>query len=273
MNIRKLRHDETEEARKVFQNSINYGDVHIAAYTKGVIFQGGAMTWVYFDKPSSKWIYIIWWTPKVYTEGAIAENQHRTLIHELVHVWQGQHGTYPTDYWYGSMKNQGWEGFKDIIEKGEYTGWDTHRERTYAFSMNEIGVNNWNDFNYEQQASIIDSWYAQGNWTNHFVDPIYGGNMSTLDPRYPFITLNIRPGSVNARFIPLKPLGQGADKTIKAIQDKLVELGYLDPKHADGYMGKHTRNAVRGFQSRNGLYVDGDIGGPNSQTRRKLGVG
>lgn len=44
------------------------------------------------------------------------------------------------------------------------------------------------------------------------------------------------------------------------------------PKHADGFMGKNTRNAVRGYQKHNGLFVDGNIGGPNSATRIKLGV-
>lgn len=271
MNIRRLRNDEIDEARKVFHNSIVYQDVYIAAYTgDGIIFNGGAMTWVYFDKSKSKWFYILWWSPRVYSEGAISEGQQRTLIHELTHVWQGQHGTYPTDYWYGSMKNQTWEGLKDIIEKKAYEGWDTHRGRTYAFKMDWIGFNNWNDFNYEQQASLVETWYTADFTLNHFNERIPGGNMSTLDIRYPFITLNIRPGSPNAQFIPLQPLGKGADPIIKEIQNKLVELGYLEEIYADGYTGKHTTAAVRAFQANNSLKIDGDLGGPNSNTRRKL---
>lgn len=67
-------------------------------------------------------------------------------------------------------------------------------------------------------------------------------------------------------------LGKGADAKIKAIQDILVQLRYLDPKYANGYMNKQTKDAVTGFQRNNGLKPDGDIGGPNSNTRKKLGV-
>jgi hypothetical protein len=273
MNIRNLRFDEVEEARRIFQNSIDFQKVYIAPYTDdGMIFRGGAMTWVYNDSLSKSWYYIIWWTPKIYTEGAIRENEHRTLIHELVHVWQGQYGTYPTQYWYGAAKSQGWEGLKDITKKRGFTNWNEHRGRAYAYSMNDFGIKNWDDFNYEQQASIVEDWYASGTWTNHFGDPVYGGNMSKSDPRYPFIKLNILPGSINAKYVRQKPLGKGADPIIKAIQDRLVELIYLNPKHADGYLGKNTRDAIRGFQKNNGLKVDGDIGGPNSETRKKLGI-
>lgn len=70
----------------------------------------------------------------------------------------------------------------------------------------------------------------------------------------------------------LPQLGKGADIKIKAIQDVLVQLGYLDPKYANGYMNRQTKDAVIGFQRNNGLKPDGDIGGPNSNTRKKLGV-
>jgi hypothetical protein len=49
MNIRKLRQDEIQEARKVFHNSINYEEVFISPYTDdGVAFRGGAMNWQIF---------------------------------------------------------------------------------------------------------------------------------------------------------------------------------------------------------------------------------
>jgi Putative peptidoglycan binding domain len=273
MNIRKLRQDEIQEARKVFHNSINYEEVYISPYTDdSVAFRGGAMTWVYQDKTSNRWFYVIWWSPRVYTEGAIAEQENRTLIHELTHVWQGQHGSYPTKYWYGAAKSQGFEGLKDIVEKKGFTSWNEHRGRAYAYGMNNIGVNNWNDFNYEQQGSIVEHWYTSGTWTNHFGDPMYGGEMSTLDPRYPFVTINIRAGSIDAKFIPIKPLGRGADGIIMEIENKLVELGYLSSRYADGYKENNMINSVREFQRNNGLKVDGDLGGSNSNTRKKLSL-
>lgn len=268
---RKLWQNEISEARKVFHDSIRYEDVYIAPYyDDGVAFRGGAMTWVYYEKAQGKWIYILWWSPRVYTEGVIKENLHKTFIHELTHVWQGQHGTYPTKYWYGAAKNQFWEGLKDIVKNRGFTTWEEHRGRAYAYSMNNIGVNNWSDFNYEQQASIIADWYYSKDEQNHFNVIIPGGNMSTLDSRYPFITLNIRAGSTNAKFVPTKPLGKGADAVVMEIENKLVELGYLESKYADGYKEKYMKNAVQEFQRNNGLKVDGDIGGQNSNTRKKL---
>ena len=215
----------------------------------------------------------------------------RTFIHELTHVWQGQHGNFPREYMVKSgaaqtggvfkdaWENGGEELVKRVREKGFTDAWDSYRNRAYAFSMNHIGVNNFNDFNVEQQASIVESWYAPDAETNHLKESIPGGNMSTTDARYPYITCNILASSVNAQYVPLKnsgtstpQLARGADAKIKAIQDILVALRFLDPKFADGFMGKNTRDAVRGFQGHNGLFVDGDIGGPNSATRIKLGV-
>ena len=55
---------------------------------------------------------------------------------------------------------------------------------------------------------------------------------------------------------------------VKAIQDVLVKKGYqLGPKGADGVYGQGTAAAVRDFQSKNGLIIDGEVG---PETRKKL---
>jgi len=284
-NIRALRQDEIDEARKVFKNTIEYQKVFIQEYGDG------AMTFAYTDN-SFNWYYIIFWSKDVYNIGALFDPRvKRTFIHEMTHVWQGQRNTYPREYMIksGASQTKGvwddvWDnGIKDVVKriwnKGPLGAWHDYRGRAYAFNMNDIGGYNFNEFNVEQQASIVESWYTPNAELNHLKVSIPGGNMSTSDSRYPYITCNILANAPNAQYIPLKTsvssspqLGKGADATIKAIQDKLVALGYLDPKYADGYTGKNTRNAVRGFQSRNGLKVDGDIGGPNSETRKRLGV-
>ena len=46
--------------------------------------------------------------------------------------------------------------------------------------------------------------------------------------------------------------------TVKNVQKLLKQLGYLDS--ADGYFGSGTEAAVRAFQERNGLTVDGKVG-------------
>ena len=50
--------------------------------------------------------------------------------------------------------------------------------------------------------------------------------------------------------------------SVRNLQARLIELGYLD-----GIYGKATENAVRDFQLRNGLKVDGKAG---LQTQEKL---
>ncbi len=52
------------------------------------------------------------------------------------------------------------------------------------------------------------------------------------------------------------------------VQDKLKDWGYYDGP-LDGYYGNSTFNAVKEFQRRNGLIVDGIVG---EQTYRALGV-
>jgi hypothetical protein len=52
-----------------------------------------------------------------------------------------------------------------------------------------------------------------------------------------------------------------ADPQVQAVQDKLKSQGYeLGPTGADGRMGPFTREAVRAYQTKNNLKVDGRIG-------------
>jgi peptidoglycan hydrolase-like protein with peptidoglycan-binding domain len=44
------------------------------------------------------------------------------------------------------------------------------------------------------------------------------------------------------------------------LQQRLLELGYVEVGTADGVFGPNTDKAVRIFQTRNGLMVDGIVG-------------
>ena len=56
-------------------------------------------------------------------------------------------------------------------------------------------------------------------------------------------------------------LKEGADgQDVKALQEQLVELGYLSEKEVDRVYGPVTIAAVEAFQKRNGLHVDGLAG-------------
>ena len=65
-----------------------------------------------------------------------------------------------------------------------------------------------------------------------------------------------------AAFRQLSKGSEGED--VRALQLRLLELGY-DPGDADGKFGSGTREAVKAFQKRNGLSVDG-IAGKQTQT-------
>ena len=64
------------------------------------------------------------------------------------------------------------------------------------------------------------------------------------------------------RIVTLKKGSKGDQ--VRTLQLRLTELGYLDAE-ADGIFGASTKEAVKTFQKRNGLSVDG-IAGPKTQT-------
>lgn len=160
----------------------------------------------------------------------------------------------------------------------------TQRSTAYPFAASAIG-NDWSSFNVEQQASLVESWYMPerervtrigGNRirVHDFGPGVYGSGRSEHDARFPYIRDVIgarhRRASYRAPALP-----NGGDRQIKAIQDRLVALGYLEARHADGLIGRGrsaTLDAVEAFQRRNGLDSDRDLGGPHSPTRRKLAL-
>lgn len=262
---------EKNEAGKVFVDSLDYRNITINDLGGGnVITLAGRKLDNWND-----WAYSICWSPSVVKNGVIPTNNSRTLIHEMTHVWQGQHGAYPTNYMFQSLISQLFSGVGDILEKREWRSWSEHRGATYIFAMSDIGKN-WNEFNVEQQANIIESWYIAENDrrrdNEYYGEGVYGGGASQYDARFPYIRDVIRAGNRNAVYQPIR-LAHGADAEIKRIQDKLVALGYLAASYADGIINRGnspTKQAVRAFQSRNGLRPDGDLGGANSDTRKKL---
>lgn len=74
-------------------------------------------------------------------------------------------------------------------------------------------------------------------------------------------TLRLGKGGVGAR-----PPEQAA---VRALQQRLVAWRALDPRHATGYFGPITDEAVRRVQQQQGLIVDGIVG---PQTYRVLGL-
>jgi Putative peptidoglycan binding domain len=272
---RNLKQDEIVEVQSVFGQSIDLNYVYIC---RPIRSEAGVITLAGYDASANNFIYQILWSTPVYDNSAVIETQHDTLIHEMTHVWQGQHGIYPTVYMLQSGYEQLKHGVKDIIDKGEWRTWDEHRGTTYLFNMADIGAD-WNRFNVEQQASIVESWYIdemdnRRGHNKYFGEEVYGGGASIYDPRYPYIKDVILAGKPGASYKAVT-LPAGASADIKKFQNKLVQLGFLKARFADGIVGgkgSQTRQAVIEFQKFHNLVPDGDLGGPNSLTRAKLNL-
>lgn len=208
------------------------------------------------------------------------ERSMSTLIHEMTHVWQGDNNGYLSGtYQVKSAGAQFVEGVKDIVRTGDYKGavknWDDHRGTAYRLDASRFGQP-WSSFNVEQQAMIVETWYlddrVRKNLHGDCGPGVFGASMSPYDARFPYIRDNIRKRSQTAGYSPVV-LPTGANAAIKAIQDKLVALDYLDPRMADGLIGRShskTLDAVQDFQRRNGLQAGRDLGGANSKTRAAL---
>jgi len=83
-----------------------------------------------------------------------------TLIHELVHVWQGEHSLWNKSYIFNSL-------------------WNQARGDAYGYRLEDITAHKpWKDFNVEQQAKIVEDWFAHGQ--------------SLDDPRYRYVVEEIR---------------------------------------------------------------------------------
>ena len=88
------------------------------------------------------------------------------------------------------------------------------------------------------------------------VETVQAAAPSKTPPPVPEIT-------PNKKYHNLKKGDKGSD--VKALQKRLIELGYLPEGSADGNFGNQTYKAVRNFQYYNGLTRDG-IAGKKTQT-------
>jgi len=84
------------------------------------------------------------------------------LVHEACHAWQGFQGAFTWEYIFDAIFNQCFKG-----------------KAAYDIPANPRDT--WMAFGAEQQAAIVDTWFANGMNT-------------TGDPYYPYIKTNVRPG-------------------------------------------------------------------------------
>jgi hypothetical protein len=90
--------------------------------------------------------------------------------------------------------------------------------------------------------------------------------VARVDPRTETIALTLHPPDAPEESYELRLGALDPVETTSGIQQRLANLGY-DPGPIDGVIGDWTRAAVRRFQERHRLQVDGD---PGPHTQRVL---
>lgn len=151
-DVRSLRQNEIDLTRTVFQHTISFDNVYLGNRT-GL---GGA-PWTeynYIDEIVGD-RYIIHLGPGGYADATSSANistdyQKKirdTLIHELVHVWQGQHSLLSGLYQASSLFSQ----LGSILRTGS-------RHDAYRYTPGQ----DWSSYNVEQQAKIVENWFKNG---------------------------------------------------------------------------------------------------------------
>lgn len=250
-NYRNLTPSEIAIARSGFQQSIDFASVFIADTflpfnNVAVTLMHDSRHWIMGIPIHTGYWFAIYWGSDVYRRGANALAPN-TLVHELTHVWQGQHGV-PFMYMVQSIIAQG----KAIVQ---------HWDRNRAYDYEHANYKKWREYNVEQQGNIVEGWYDQND-----------GNQSVNDPRFTYIEKVIRTGNKNADDIP--SVGSQAGAGIQAVTDKkgydplifevqnlLYRRGYrVKP---DGFYGNRTIDAIKDFQRKHHIKIDG-IAGQNT---------
>jgi hypothetical protein len=161
--IRNLTPAEITLAASVFKNTINYGMVRITD-TLGA----GGRPWTTNTPP----MYMIN-VGSAYSSLTTSDKRKRLLIHELTHVWQGQH---LVPFMLNSAAHQ---SLSAINNGGDVAS-------AYSYTVGKP----WGQYNVEQQASIVQHWFMPTNQC--FTNGPCGGGMKTTDSRYRYIRDNIR---------------------------------------------------------------------------------
>ncbi len=169
--IRSLKSKEQSESWKVFQTSIIYNSVRIADDL-------GLQSRPWCSPPG--WgglnFFCLHVGPGRF-KGNMGHDCPGLLIHEMVHVWQGQRNI---PFWY--VLNSGCNQVISMAGSGSSNG---------AYGVDSEPQHQWKDYGAEQQATIVEGWYLS--------------EMSSFDWRFRYIRDNVRTGSPWALSQPIAP--------------------------------------------------------------------
>jgi hypothetical protein len=158
--FRALTDEEREVARSVFHDAISYDNIVLTdgsgvsnrAFTLPAVFELGgtvrSLRGKYHVNVGSGF------------EGMCRHHEYKALlIHELMHVWQGEHGPWRWSYVVASA-------------------WHQLLGNAYAYDLAKL--KEWRDYNPEQQAQIVEDWFKCG--------------MEETDPRFRYVRDHVRTG-------------------------------------------------------------------------------
>jgi hypothetical protein len=152
---------EKDLARRVFEETLPYGAIYLS---NGLGLQSRAYT---IPHPLHLGSYVIHIGPDAFPDATdasvsmLGQTVDAVFIHELTHVWQGVNRRHAFDYILDSVYNQ--------IRFGS---------EAYDLNQADVGKKKWSEFNAEQQAMIVENWYA--------------GGMSQSDDAFTYIKDNVR---------------------------------------------------------------------------------
>lgn len=146
---RALTAEEILDAKRVYKNTIRYDHISIADD-----LGGGDRQWT---EPSGgpMDLYVIHMGRNGFAT-TVDPDMRAILIHELCHVWQGVNHVCSWSYVVGSLSNQALYGSK-----------------AYDYKPGDL----WGEYNFEQQAHIVEDWYRTG--------------LQTSSPLYTYVSGNI----------------------------------------------------------------------------------
>lgn len=170
--FRYLASKEKQIARSVFKDSL--------PYSKVVVSNGLGYDDRPFTVPEALGGKYILHVGDGYYGMSLHQSDKALLIHELTHVWQGEHSSWRWSYVFKS-------------------GW--HQATGDAYSYDKKNLKSWTSYNPEQQAQIVEDWFKDG--------------MKETDPRYPFIRIWIRGNNTLNIKLPDPPVERLTHVTFK----------------------------------------------------------
>ena len=176
--VRHLATHEIRIARSVFEEQIPYERVHISdGYGQDHRPYTIPVPWTFPRR------YCIMAGDGYFGMSTVKEDKS-TLIHELTHVWQGQHDKVAYTYVVESLRAQ-------------------RRLGDQAYAYDKTNYKDWDSYNVEQQAQIVEDWYGVASSTQRpdtaerrpdgSIDRAHDDSLDGEDdPRYRYIVENIR---------------------------------------------------------------------------------